>query len=298
MGTLPPRRLEGDQDEHTLQPDPPHGPAREPGARLDGPRWHAATATTATKRRGRHAAGQRVRQLRLRGPLQAVRGRPPGRHDRRDRRGRPRAVQHPADPADRRRQRRRRRRGDRGGPGRQLPAEPRQVRELAGPRVQRPARTSGCAWKYDQATTADGDDTIGLGTDVGGMAMCYRRDLFEKAGLPTDRDEVGALWPTWDDFIATGEKFQEGIGDDKVHFIDAATNTYNSILMQSRRRHLLRHTTTSWSSTPTPPSRRRGTSRSTMVDAGLVGQAASPSPTSGTPASRTARSPPWPARRG
>ena len=60
-------------------------------------------------------------------------------------------------------------------------------------------------WKYDQATTADGAYTIGLGTDVGGMAMCYRRDLFEQAGLPTDREEVSALWPTWDDFIATGE---------------------------------------------------------------------------------------------
>ena len=88
-------------------------------------------------------------------------------------------------------------------------------------------------WKYAQATTADGADTIGLGTDVGGLAMCYRRDLFEKAGLPTDRDEVSKLWPTWDDFIATGEEFQEGIGSDDVHFIDSATNTYNSILMQS-----------------------------------------------------------------
>ena len=88
-------------------------------------------------------------------------------------------------------------------------------------------------WKYSQATTADGSTTIGLGTDVGGLAMCYRRDLFDKAGLPTDREEVGALWPTWDEFIATGERFQEGIGDDKVHFIDSATNTYNSILMQS-----------------------------------------------------------------
>lgn len=88
-------------------------------------------------------------------------------------------------------------------------------------------------WKYEQATTADGSDTIGLGTDVGGMAMCYRRDLFEKAGLPTDRTEVGALWPTWEEFTKVGEQFQDGIGSDDVHFIDSATNTYNSILMQS-----------------------------------------------------------------
>ena len=87
-------------------------------------------------------------------------------------------------------------------------------------------------WVWDKATTADGSTTIGYGTDVGGLAMCYRRDLFEKAGLPTERDEVGALWPTWDDFIATGKKFQAGIDDDKVGFIDSSTNTYNSILMQ------------------------------------------------------------------
>lgn len=88
-------------------------------------------------------------------------------------------------------------------------------------------------WKYTNATTADGATTIGLGTDVGGLAMCYRTDLFEKAGLPTDRVEVGKLWPTWDDYIATGQKYQAGIKDPKAKFVDSATNTYNSILMQS-----------------------------------------------------------------
>jgi cellobiose transport system substrate-binding protein len=88
-------------------------------------------------------------------------------------------------------------------------------------------------WKYSGATTADGKTTIGLGTDVGGLAMCYRSDLFAKAGLPTDRAEVAKLWPTWDDYIATGQKYQAGIKDAKSHFVDSATNTYNSILMQS-----------------------------------------------------------------
>ena len=87
-------------------------------------------------------------------------------------------------------------------------------------------------WKYAAATTADGTSTIGYGTDVGGLAMCYRRDLFAKAGLPTDRQAVAALWPTWDDFIAVGGKFVNGIHDPKRKFIDGATNTYNSILRQ------------------------------------------------------------------
>jgi cellobiose transport system substrate-binding protein len=88
-------------------------------------------------------------------------------------------------------------------------------------------------WKYQQATTADGSYTIGLGTDVGGLALCYRKDLFAAAGLPTDRKQVGALWQTWDDYIATGKKFQAQSPNKKVHFIDSATNTYNSILMQA-----------------------------------------------------------------
>ena len=88
-------------------------------------------------------------------------------------------------------------------------------------------------WKYDQATTADGSYTIGLGTDVGGLAQCYRKDLFAAAGLPTDRTQVAQLWKTWDDFIATGQKFQAQSPDKKVRFIDSATNTYNSILMQT-----------------------------------------------------------------
>jgi cellobiose transport system substrate-binding protein len=88
-------------------------------------------------------------------------------------------------------------------------------------------------WKYTNATTADGKTTIGLGTDVGGLAMCYRRDLFEKAGLPTDRVEVGKLWPTWDEYIATGQRYVQGIKNPKAKFVDSATNSYNSILMQS-----------------------------------------------------------------
>jgi cellobiose transport system substrate-binding protein len=86
-------------------------------------------------------------------------------------------------------------------------------------------------WKYAQGTTADGKDTIGLGTDVGGLAMCYRKDLFKAAGLPTDREQVSALWPTWQAYMETGKKFQAGTKG-KAKFLDSATNTYNSILMQ------------------------------------------------------------------
>ncbi|MCK2221795.1 extracellular solute-binding protein [Actinomadura sp. ATCC 31491] len=62
-------------------------------------------------------------------------------------------------------------------------------------------------WKWQQGLSKDGGRLLGLGTDVGGLAMCYRKDLFKKAGLPTGRAEVAALWPTWEQYIDTGKKF-------------------------------------------------------------------------------------------
>ncbi len=85
-------------------------------------------------------------------------------------------------------------------------------------------------WKQKAVTTADGK-IIGLGTDVGGMAMCYRTDLFAKAGLPTSRDDVSKLWPTWDDYIKVGKQFKSKVPN--AGFIDAVANTYNAILMQT-----------------------------------------------------------------
>ncbi|GAA2498194.1 hypothetical protein Ahu01nite_037770 [Winogradskya humida] len=62
-------------------------------------------------------------------------------------------------------------------------------------------------WKWEATLSADGTGQMGLGTDVGGLAMCYRPDLFKAAGLPTDRESVAKLWPTWEKYIAAGQRF-------------------------------------------------------------------------------------------
>jgi cellobiose transport system substrate-binding protein len=85
-------------------------------------------------------------------------------------------------------------------------------------------------WKWEQSLSADGKTQIGVGTDVGGMAMCYRTDLFEAAGLPTGRAEVSKLWPDWNAFIQTGQRFAAAGTDAK--FIDSGTQMYNAILGQ------------------------------------------------------------------
>lgn len=85
-------------------------------------------------------------------------------------------------------------------------------------------------WKWKQTLTPDGGYQIGLGTDVGGLAMCYRTDLFKAAGLPTERDKVSALWQGgWDQFIEVGKTYT---GKTKKKFIDAGTNLFNPIVGQ------------------------------------------------------------------
>jgi len=84
-------------------------------------------------------------------------------------------------------------------------------------------------WKWQQSMSTDGKAQIGLGTDVGGLAMCYRSDLFKAAGLPTDRDAVSKLWPTWDAFIETGKTYVAKTGK---KFVDSGTNMFNPVLAQ------------------------------------------------------------------
>jgi cellobiose transport system substrate-binding protein len=81
-------------------------------------------------------------------------------------------------------------------------------------------------WVMKQSVTEDGK-IIGIPTDVGGMAVAYRADLFKAAGLPTDRDEVSKLWPNWDAFIETGKRYVQATGKP---FLD---NASTSVLFQA-----------------------------------------------------------------
>jgi cellobiose transport system substrate-binding protein len=62
-------------------------------------------------------------------------------------------------------------------------------------------------WKSEAATDADGR-LIAYGTDIGPEAICYRADLFEAAGLPSDREAVAELLTgDWDHYYSVGEQF-------------------------------------------------------------------------------------------
>ncbi|MEU9554299.1 ABC transporter substrate-binding protein [Streptomyces fumanus] len=85
-------------------------------------------------------------------------------------------------------------------------------------------------WKQSQITTKDGK-VLGLGTDSGPMAVCYRKDYFEKAGLPTDRDEVGKLWQgDWKKYVEVGRTFKEGYKGGEVAYMDSASGLFNAMV--------------------------------------------------------------------
>ncbi|TQO19943.1 cellobiose-binding protein [Rhodoglobus vestalii] len=85
-------------------------------------------------------------------------------------------------------------------------------------------------WKEKAATDADGR-LIGYGTDIGPEAVCYRADLFEAAGLPTDRAAVADMLGTsWDSYYAAGEKFVSA--GTNVPWFDSAGATWQGVVNQ------------------------------------------------------------------
>ncbi|SFW80764.1 extracellular solute-binding protein [Amycolatopsis australiensis] len=84
------------------------------------------------------------------------------------------------------------------------------------------------SWKYDAAKTKDGK-VIGYGTDIGPLAMCYRKDMFQAAGLPTDPEAVKPLFASWDSYFQAGADFAA-----KTHkaWFDSAAQNFNAMVNQ------------------------------------------------------------------
>jgi cellobiose transport system substrate-binding protein len=101
-------------------------------------------------------------------------------------------------------------------------------------------------WRWANGVGNNGA-VFGIPTDVGGLQVAYRTDLFKKAGLPTDRTKVSALWPTWDKFIATGATYVKTLSaaDRKKNksFMDNIGTIYSAILNQGTQKYYSNPTT-------------------------------------------------------
>ncbi|MFJ9686046.1 ABC transporter substrate-binding protein [Streptomyces bacillaris] len=89
--------------------------------------------------------------------------------------------------------------------------------------------------KWQAATTEDGK-ILGLGTDVGPEAMCYRTDLFEQAGLPTDREELAKKWSTWEGYLELGKEYKKK-APAKSAWLDSVGSLYAIMIGQEKERY-------------------------------------------------------------
>jgi cellobiose transport system substrate-binding protein len=100
-------------------------------------------------------------------------------------------------------------------------------------------------WKNAQATTKDGK-LIGLGTDIGPMAICYRKDLFEKAGLETDRTKLAEQWKgDWGKYVDLGKDYMKK-APSGTKFVDSASSVYNAALGGGTERYYEKDGTVIW----------------------------------------------------
>ncbi|POX65534.1 sugar-binding protein, partial [Microbacterium sp. Ru50] len=85
--------------------------------------------------------------------------------------------------------------------------------------------------------TAKDGTVIGAGTDIGPMSLCYRKDLFEKAGLPTDREAVAkAVAGGWEDYLKLGEQYKKK-APSGTYFMDSASAMYNAVVSSSSEQY-------------------------------------------------------------
>ncbi|MGW0699776.1 ABC transporter substrate-binding protein [Streptomyces sp. NPDC002867] len=89
--------------------------------------------------------------------------------------------------------------------------------------------------KWAAATGKDGQ-VLGLGTDVGPEAMCYRTDLFAEAGLPTDREELAKKWSTWEGYLELGRQYKEK-APAKSAWLDSVGSLFSIMIGQEKERY-------------------------------------------------------------
>ncbi|MEV5970549.1 ABC transporter substrate-binding protein [Streptomyces sp. NPDC051921] len=104
-------------------------------------------------------------------------------------------------------------------------------------------------WKTKQATTADGR-VIGLGTDIGPMAICYNKDLFAKAKLPTDRTAVGQLWSgDWAKFLEVGKTYRKS-APAGTFFHDSGSGLFNAVVNSDPEQYANANGELAWETSP------------------------------------------------
>ena len=116
----------------------------------------------------------------------------------------------------------------------------RTLRTTSGNKSANDLKKDYLSWRWEHGVGYN-DAVIGIPTDVGGLEVAYRWDLFKKAGLPYTRDAVSKAWSTWPKFIEFGKKYVAKLTPAQrkanVGFIDNIGTIYPAIMNQGTEKY-------------------------------------------------------------
>lgn len=88
-------------------------------------------------------------------------------------------------------------------------------------------------WKWKLGITPE-NKMMAFPMDTGPTALFYRRDVFEKAGLPTEPPDVAAAAPDWNSYIELGKKLKQAVPGSVI--TDNITSVFDYALSQLPKR--------------------------------------------------------------
>ncbi|QNE17611.1 extracellular solute-binding protein [Kribbella qitaiheensis] len=105
------------------------------------------------------------------------------------------------------------------------------LRELGADKVE----ADFLPWKWKLGITPE-NKMLAFPMDTGPTALFYRRDIFEKAGLPTEPADVAAAAPDWDSYIQLGKKLKQAVPGSAI--TDNITSIFSYALAQLPKRYM------------------------------------------------------------
>ncbi|WP_416977362.1 extracellular solute-binding protein [Streptomyces sp. T028] len=96
-------------------------------------------------------------------------------------------------------------------------------------------RSRYLAWKWDQGIADDGS-MIGFPIDCGPVAHIYQYDVFRRAGLPYEPDDVSKELNTWEKFFAAGEQLGRRIPG--TYLLTDVNSVFENAVQQGSERYV------------------------------------------------------------
>ena len=90
-------------------------------------------------------------------------------------------------------------------------------------------------FKWNFGVTPAGQ-MIGYPMDTGPTAMFYRKDIFDKLGLPTDPDELSKQVPTWETYLELGKEVRKAIKGGGI--TPTISALYTQVMAQSAKQYM------------------------------------------------------------